>query len=324
MPRRLVLAADHARERVDKVLSRQWRDVSRATLQRWISEGRVQLDGRVCRARDLAGAGAVIEVEPGPAPTSQAEPDDSVHFDVVYEDEHLIVVNKPAGLVVHPARGHRTGTLVNGLLARPGFRRAPTDPRDPEGALRPGVVHRLDRDTSGVLVVAKDEAAREGLKAQLGEHRIERVYRALTRGVPDSRTIRTLHARHPRSRLRFTSRAERGRVAITRVETLECLAAGRAALVECRLETGRTHQIRVHLLEQAGTPVLADRLYGSPLRDSELSRICDELGRHALHAAVLGFVHPITTSKLRFEVPLPTDMQRALEQLRSLASKARE
>jgi 23S rRNA pseudouridine1911/1915/1917 synthase len=318
MARRYVLEAAAARERVDKALARLCPETSRATLQRWIAEGRVRVDGRACRPRDPVGAGSVIEVEPGVAPASRAEPDASVEFAVLFEDEHLVVVEKPAGLVVHPARGHRSGTLVNGLLARPGFRRPPEDPRDPEGALRPGVVQRLDRDTSGVLVVAKDERTREGLKAQLAAHSIERVYLALTLGVPQARTIATPHARDPRSRLRFTSKVSRGRTAVTRLQVRERLADGRAALVECRLETGRTHQIRVHLAEQAQTPVLADSLYGREPRDPEIARVARELGRHALHAAVLGFIHPISQRPVRFEAPLPADFATALVRLRGL------
>jgi 23S rRNA pseudouridine1911/1915/1917 synthase len=320
MARRFVLAADQPRERADKLLARLCPELSRTTLQRWIREGRVRVDGNRCRPRDLVGAGSSIDVEPAPAPPSRAEPDPGVQFEVLFEDPYLVVVNKPAGLVVHPARGHPTKTLVNGLLARPGFSRTAADPRDPQGAMRPGVVHRLDKDTSGVLVVAKDASSREGLKQQLASHRIERCYRALTLGVPESQTISTQHARHPCSRLRFTSRVTRGRAAVTRVTTLEPLAGGRAALVECHLQTGRTHQIRVHLAERTKTPVLADALYGTRPSDPELRAVEQELGRHALHAAVLGFEHPMTGQWLRLEASFPIDLQRALQRLRQLST----
>jgi 23S rRNA pseudouridine1911/1915/1917 synthase len=243
-----------------------------------------------------------------------------VKFQVLFEDPHLIVVDKPAGLVVHPARGHASGTLVNGLLARGGFERAGADPRDPNAAIRPGVVHRIDKDTSGVLVVAKDEPTREGLKRQLSAHSMERVYRALTLGVPHSGTIDSMYDRHPRSRLRFTSKTNAGKRAVTHVRVVETLAAERAALVECRLETGRTHQIRVHLAEQAGTPLLADWLYGKRPGAPDLLQIADALGRQALHAAVLGFVHPLTNERLRFEAALPADLLAALTALRALTT----
>jgi len=312
-----LIEADQAGERLDKVVTQLLPDATRATVQRWIGEGRVLVDGASCRSRDRVRAGSVVEVRPGPEPLSAAIPEDGITFGVLYEDAHLIVVDKPAGLVVHPARGHRSGTLVNGLLARPGFAGA-SDPRDPQGAMRPGVVHRLDKDTSGVLVIAKDAPTREGLKAQLGAHSVERVYLALTNGVPKAQTLSTLHARHPRSRLRFTSQVERGRPAVTRLAPVETLAGGRAALVECRLETGRTHQIRVHLAERTRTPLLADALYGKPAADPELRAIELALGRHALHANVLGFRHPASGESMRFVAALPDDFQAALSALRSL------
>lgn len=302
------------------MLARLLPDVSRATVQRWISEGRVKIDGKICRPKQQVRGGAKLEVEPSEPPPSTAVPDASVAFHVLYEDSHLIVVDKPAGLVVHPARGHATGTLVNGLLARGGFERASADARDPNASVRPGVVHRIDKDTSGILVVAKDEPTREGLKQQLSQHTVERLYRALTLGVPRSASIETLYDRHPRSRLRFTSNTNTGKRAVTHVRVVETLADGRAAFVECRLETGRTHQIRVHLSEQAKTPLLADWLYGKAPGAPDLAEIASALGRQALHAAVLGFVHPITQESLRFESPLPADFDAALSALRALTT----
>jgi 23S rRNA pseudouridine1911/1915/1917 synthase len=312
------VAPHEAAERVDKVLARLMPDVSRATVQRWISEGRVKVDGNICRPKQLVRGGMRLEVEPSEPPPSTAVPDPSVEFQVLYEDAHLIVVDKPAGLVVHPARGHASGTLVNGLLARGGFERASADARDPNASVRPGVVHRIDKDTSGILVVAKDEPTREGLKKQLSEHSMQRLYRALTLGVPPSGTIRTLYDRHPRSRLRFTSKTDQGKRAVTHVSVIESFGGGRAALVECRLETGRTHQIRVHLAEQTGTPLLADWLYGHTPGGADLQAIAATLGRQALHAAVLGFVHPITHATLRFESPMPAELATALGALREL------
>ena len=317
---RFVLGAEQRRERVDKVIARLLPEVSRATVQRWIEEGRVQIDGKPCRARDSVTAGSAIQVEAGPRPLSEADPDPSVVLDVCYEDAHLLVVNKPAGLVVHPARGHRTGTLVNGLLARPGFSLPSPDLEDENGSLRPGIVHRIDKDTSGLLVIAKDDRTREGLKTQLAEHTVERAYLALTVGTPTAGTIRTLHARDPKSRLRFTSRTSEGKAAVTHVRLLSRLAGGRAAYIECRLETGRTHQIRVHLSEQSKTPLLADAVYGArAVMATDIAEIAAALGRQALHAAVLGFVHPVSGESLRFEVAPPADFARALEALRGLS-----
>jgi 23S rRNA pseudouridine1911/1915/1917 synthase len=296
-------------------------DVSRSTIQRWMSEGRVLVQGKALRPRDTVGEGSVLDVDPGPAPASAALPDPSVAIEVLYEDAELVVVNKPAGLVVHPARGHRTGTLVNGLLARPGFSSAPADASDREGVLRPGIVHRIDKDTSGLLVVAKTERAREALKSELSAHTVERRYVALTLGVPRSNTIRTAYGRDRRSRLRFTSKVREGKSAVTHVRVLEEFA-GRAALVECRLETGRTHQIRVHLAEQAGTPILADALYGRKPGAPELAAIAATLGRQALHAELLGFVHPVTGEALRFEAKPPDDFRAALEALRALGPRS--
>jgi 23S rRNA pseudouridine1911/1915/1917 synthase len=306
--------------RVDRALVQLMPETSRATVQRWIAEGRVKIDGKICRAKQLLRAGAKLEVEPSEPPPSQATPDATVRFQVLYEDPHLIVIDKPAGLVVHPARGHASGTLVNGLLARGGFERAAADPRDPNASVRPGVVHRIDKDTSGILVVAKDEPTREGLKAQLSAHSMERLYRAITLGVPRTASIVTLYDRHPRSRMRFTSKTSSGKRAVTHVALLDTLAKGRAALVECRLETGRTHQIRVHLSEQAGTPLLADWLYGREPAEPDLLAVARSLGRQALHAASLGFVHPVSGEQLRFESPLPADMQQALAALRALTT----
>jgi 23S rRNA pseudouridine1911/1915/1917 synthase len=316
---RYTATEDVAGERIDKWLATIIPDVSRSKVQAWIAEGRVRINGQPCRARDSLTPGSLIEVEPGPAPTTRAEPDASVAVDVVFEDEHLLVVNKPAGMVVHPARGHATGTLVNGLIARGTFAEPVADPRDVQGHLRPGIVHRIDKDTSGLLVVSKTDQVREGLKAQLASHQVDRVYQAITCGVPKTLEIRTLYGRHPSSRLRFTSMVREGKLAATHLRVLEILAGGHASLVECRLETGRTHQIRVHLTEQAQSPLLADALYRTEKSsDLRLQGAAGLIGRQALHAGVLGFVHPITLQSHRFEVPPSADFLAALEVLREI------
>ncbi|XXX73705.1 RluA family pseudouridine synthase [Sorangium sp. So ce134] len=320
-------------DRLDKLvvhlLERAGRATSRAAVQRWIAAGRVLVDGEPARASVAVRSGALVDIRPEEPPPPAAAPDPGVAIPVVYEDEHLLVIDKPAGLVVHPARGHASGTLVNGLLALPGFALAPADPRDPMGHVRPGIVHRLDRGTSGLLVVAKDEPTREALKARFAKHEIEREYAAIVAGEARDATYDTPHGRHPTDRLRYTSWISGGpgaggaapRRAVTHVRVLERLG-GAATVVACSLETGRTHQIRVHLAERSRTPVLGDPLYGKPPKKPAVRAIAEELGRQALHARVLGFIHPATRRPVRWESALPADMRKALDQLRGLATRS--
>jgi 23S rRNA pseudouridine1911/1915/1917 synthase len=301
----ITIVASESGQRLDRVLAQRHPDISRATFQRWIDEGRVTSAGRSIAAKDKALLGQALRVEPGPAPVSDALPE-AIPLDILFEDPHLIVLHKPAGLVVHPAAGHASGTLVNALLHHTEVERG-EDPR------RPGVVHRLDKDTSGVMVVTRTEQAREALAAQFARHAIERVYEAICLGQPAPRqTFDTLIGRHPTDRKRFSSKVRQGKHAITHVERLRLLHG--AALLACRLETGRTHQIRVHLADH-GFPLLGDVMYGKPSRDALLREVGEQLGRQALHARVLGFVHPVTQMTLRFEVPPPADFQRALARL---------
>ncbi len=284
--------------------------VSRAEVQRWIEHGRVTVDGVVRPSSTTLKGGERVRVRPEAAPSSAAVPDASVRFEVLYCDDEVVVVNKPAGLVVHPARGHTEGTLVNGLLAL-GLFEAQGGAAESE---RPGIVHRLDKGTSGVMVVARTPRAREALKAQFQAHTIDRAYQALVAGEAKEGTFSTLHGRHPRDRLRFTTRVRQGKRAVTHVRVLERLEG--ATLVECTLETGRTHQIRVHLSE-SGTPVLADPLYGHPPRAGLVRDVAARLGHQALHARLLGFVHPGTGTRLEFTAPLPEDFRAALQALRA-------
>lgn len=319
----LEVRAGDPRERLDRlvvaVLACAGVRASRSAVQRWIDHGRVLVNGEPARPSVSVPIGARLSITPEPPEPTTAEPDASIALSVVYEDDHLLVIDKPAGLVVHPAKGHASGTLVNALLSRGGFERPAPDPRDPIGHLRPGIVHRLDKGTSGLLVVAKDEPTREALKELFAQHAIQREYVAIVVGAARDATYDTLHGRHPTDRLRFTSRVRSGRRAVTHARVLERLGS-LATLVACTLETGRTHQIRMHLAERGGTPILADPLYGKPPRDPALRAVAEELGRQALHARVLGFVHPATGAALRWESAMPPDMERALSRLRALAT----
>ena len=294
-------------------------DASRAAVQRWMAAGRVLADGAPCSPADKLAVGARVEVRPDAGAPTNVTPDATIELSVVFEDASLLVVDKPAGLVVHPARGHWEGTLVHGLVARPGF--ALEDAAEEGGALRPGVVHRLDKGTSGLLVVAKTAPAREGLKAQFSAHTIEREYVAIVVGQAHDATIDAPHGRHPSDRLRFTSLGSpvAARRAVTHVRVLEGL--GGATLVACTLETGRTHQIRVHLAERMRTPILGDPLYGKRPKDPFLAEVAAQLGRQALHARRLGFTHPVTGDRLSFEAPAPPDFARALAALRARQSR---
>lgn len=308
---RVVVPESQRGQRVDRALAALWdAPLSRAEAQRWISLGSVQLDGRPADASKKLRGGETLLVSPPPPAQTAALPDASVAFETLYEDAHLLVLDKPPHLVVHPAPGHPDKTLVNGLLARGGFE----FDDDPDARVRPGIVHRLDKGTSGVMVVAKTAAAREGLKARFAAHDLERAYVAVCASTPRDGTIATTHGRHPTDRLRFTARLPAGKRAVTHVRVARPLARG-AALVECTLETGRTHQIRLHLAEIAGAPVLGDPVYGGPPRDPVLRALGERLGRQALHAARLGFVHPLTGEALRFETAPPADMQALLAEL---------
>jgi 23S rRNA pseudouridine1911/1915/1917 synthase len=299
--------------RLDRFIARAL-GVSRSELQRWIDRGHVEVDGQVRQPSATLRGGERIVVQPERPAATAEEPDAEVRFEVLHVDEHVVVLSKPAGLVVHPARGHEGGTLVNGLLALGLFRREDLlDEASSESHSRPGIVHRLDKGTSGVMVVARTAEAREKLKAQFQAHSIRRAYEAIVVGEAEARTLSTLHGRHPRDRLRFTTHVHRGKRAITHVRPLARLRG--ATHVECTLETGRTHQIRVHLAE-SGTPVLGDPLYGQPPRDRFVCELGERLGHQALHARLLGFVHPHTGAHVAFEAAAPEDFLSALEALK--------
>ncbi|HEY8370109.1 MAG TPA: RluA family pseudouridine synthase [Thermodesulfobacteriota bacterium] len=300
--------------RLDHVLVRADLGLPRAQIGRLIDEGRVTVNGKPAgKPGQRVRPGDRLSVSiPPPAPVeARAE---AIPLSIVYEDEDLLVVDKPAGLVVHPAAGHPGGTLVNAILHH-------TGPLDDAGdPLRPGIVHRLDKDTSGLLVVTKTAAAREALAARFKAHDVERVYTALVHGVPAGGRgrIESAIGRHPTDRRRMSSRARRGRRAVTHYEVVRTFP-GPLALLAVRLETGRTHQIRVHLSER-GHPVVGDRTYGGrrppPAALPEAARrAIAGLSRQFLHAGVLGFRHPRTGQAMRFTSPLPADLAAVLDAL---------
>jgi 23S rRNA pseudouridine1911/1915/1917 synthase len=273
----------------------------------------VTVQGRVRDAAARLHEGDSVRVDPMEPEPTRALPEPDVRFEVVYVDDDVVVVNKPPGLVVHPARGHEQGTLVNGLLALGLFRGAEEGDNE-----RPGIVHRLDKGTSGLMVVARTPDAREALKAQFQAHSIDRAYEAIVVGEATDRTFDTLHGRHPRDRLRFTTRVRSGKRAVTHVSVLAHLEG--ATYVECTLLTGRTHQIRVHLAE-SGTPVLGDPLYGRPPRDPRVRAVGERLGHQALHARLLGFAHPRNGKHVRFEAGVPGDFLAALKELGAVSRR---
>ena len=304
----LVVPAEAAGERLDRFLADVERlAASRSLVQRWIDAARVWVDGRPGAAKDRLRAGSRVRVEPLPEPVAVAEPE-NIPLTILYRDDSLLVVDKPAGLVVHPAPGHPRGTLVNAVLHHAP---SPSVGGDP---LRPGIVHRLDKDTSGVMVVARTAQAKAALVDAFQAHDIEREYVAIVVGQLNGPTAyRDPIGRHPTDRKRFSSRTGRGKPATTHVKPAESFSA--ATLVTCRLETGRTHQIRVHLSD-AGYPLVGDPMYGRTPKDRDLRAISQALGRQALHARVLGFRHPVTGEDLRFESEPPEDFREALSRLR--------
>ncbi|MEO1100773.1 MAG: RluA family pseudouridine synthase [Pseudomonadota bacterium] len=328
---------DEAGIRLDRFLSERFDTLSRSRAKTLVKEGAAAMDGEALidpRAGVVAGAVYTLNV-PDPVPATP-QPED-IPLDILFEDADLIIVNKPADMAVHPAPGSWQGTLVNALLHHcdgelPGI----------GGVERPGIVHRLDKNTTGVMVVAKTEAAHAGLSALFAAHDIERAYFAVTRGAPRPLvgTVNAAIARSTADRKKMAvvrnPDSGAGRHAITHYKAIETFGlrdkgAGvpAAALIECRLETGRTHQIRVHM-GHIGAPLIGDQVYGKNRGISahgsgqafmDATTAARKFPRQALHAAVLGFVHPVTGADLRFEAPLPPDMKGLLGNLRAMPRK---
>lgn len=295
---------DGAAGRLDAWLAAQESGFSRARLQALIKEGRVTCGGMAVKSNDRVKPGQVFDVTV-PPPEPAAPVPENIPLEILYDDRDLLVLDKPPGLVVHPAPGHAAGTLVNALLWHC------RDLGGVGGVERPGIVHRLDKDTSGLLVVAKNDAAMTGLVRLFQSGGIRKEYLALVHGVPSkpSGTVSSLIGRHPANRQKMAVVQRNGKQAVTHYAVERDLRL--ASLMRCRIETGRTHQIRVHM-RSIGCPVAGDRLYGSPSADRLLPVVP---ARQMLHAARLAFAHPVTGDELIFEAPLPADFKVVLDAL---------
>jgi len=299
---RWIIGEEDAGERLDVAVA-GLAGITRSQARRWIDERRVRLNAEGGRASQRVQIGDAVDATP-PEPLPSTLVPEPIPLAVLYEDRDLVVVDKPAGLVVHPAPGHASGTLVHALLHHC------RDLAGVGGVSRPGIVHRLDRGTSGVMVVAKHDASHQALAEQFRDHSIEREYRALVRGVPsaDAGRVDRPIGRHRRERKRMSVQTQAGRPAQTAWRVLRRYAASGRSWLSVHPETGRTHQIRVHLAS-AGLPIVGDPIYGRG------AGAVGEPGRPALHAAVLGFAHPRSGARLRFEAPLPADLEAALAEL---------
>ena len=292
---------ENAGERIDAFLASKLQDVTRSWLQKLIEAGNVSVEGREKLAKNYKlRAGDRLTVELPEPETLDVLPED-IPLDIVYEDEYLLVVNKPSGMVVHPAVGNYTGTLVNAVMFHCGDQLSSIN-----GVVRPGIVHRIDKDTSGLLVIAKTDAAHRGLAEQFAVHSIKRAYRAVVYNniKEDDGRVDAPIGRNPKDRLKMAVvSADKGRRAVTNYHVIE--RSGKFTYVECRLETGRTHQIRVHMA-YIGHPLLGDPLYG-PRKG--MSGVTGQV----LHAKELGFVHPITGEYMEFDSELPSEFVKALK-----------
>lgn len=284
---------DQSDQRIDAVLAKEM-DISRSAAQQWLEKGLVTVNNKAINKKDKLSIGMLVSVDI-PDPIAYEIQAENIPLDVVYEDEHLLVVNKPKGMVVHPAAGHYSGTLVNALMAHCGDSLSGIN-----GVMRPGIVHRIDMDTSGLLIVAKNDLAHQGLAEQIKVHSFTRIYEAMVVGHPKntSGTICAPIGRHPNNRKKMAVLSTNSKEATTHYEVLESYSG--YSHVRLRLETGRTHQIRVHMAH-IGHPVAGDTVYGS----EKQPKICQNLNGQCLHAKCIGFVHPITGAELYFESELP-------------------
>ncbi len=314
LTRQLIFPLDRSPERLDAYIAEALPDISRSQLKKLIDSGFVTVDDRTLKASSKLKGGETIDITL-PAPEATAAQPENIPLDILYEDHDIVVVNKAAGMVVHPAAGHAGGTLVNALLHHCG------DLAGIGGERRPGIVHRIDKDTSGVIVVTKNDQAHQHLARQFKEHTVKRRYLALIHGCPGqiSGTIDQPIGRHPHQRKKMSGRAKNGKRAVTHWKVIKEYNINRLSLVECRLETGRTHQIRVHFAE-INCPLVADPLYGNrsrllAIKENELRQLIDRLPGQALHARTLGFIHPGSGKYLEFFSEMPDTLQHIIAYL---------
>ena len=312
------LFAEVERCRLDRFLTEQQPDISRSRLQGLVKDGAVLVNGSPAKISYLLKNGDLVNLKIPPPIPLQVEAQE-LPLEVVFEDPHLVVINKASGMVVHPAAGNLDGTLVNALLFHCG------DLAGIGGVQRPGIVHRLDQNTSGLLVVAKDDITHQGLARQFKEHTVKREYLALVYGrlLPAAGVFQSNLGRHPQQRKKMASVGKGGKYAKTNYQVLRHFPVGNCSLVSLRLETGRTHQIRVHLSE-AGYPLVGDRVYGKKGVSRSSAAACGrefmaKFPRQALHALSLGFKHPVTGEILEFSSSLPADIESLLKNLDELA-----
>src|SRR5438067_8052029 len=292
---KLIVSGEQARQRLDRFLAQALPTFSRARLQTLIRDGFVLLNGKPSRPRDLVRTGDTVELQEPELEKVEAQPE-QMQLDVIFEDDDLLVLNKPAGIVMHPGAGHQAHTLVNALLAHC------ANLSGIGGKERPGIVHRLDKETSGALVIAKNDATHRDLSSQFAARTMTKIYLALVTGTlrKTSGVIDKAIARHPVHRQRMSIARRQGRSAKTEYRVLR--SSGDVSLVECTLHSGRTHQIRVHL-HDLGHPVLGDRLYGG--------KRAGDFPRQMLHAWKLSFHHPRTGEPMNFTAPIPSDFEDA-------------
>jgi len=307
------IPAELAGLRLDQALAQMFPEYSRSRLKEWLLAGAITLDGGLKRPRDAVAGGEIVSLLPQAEPSVRAEPE-AIALDIVFEDEYLLVVNKPAGLVVHPGAGNPAGTLMNGLLHH-----APSLELVP----RAGIIHRIDKQTSGLLLVAKTVQAHTALVRLLAEREISRTYLAVCNGVlTGGGTINEPIARHPVDRIRMSVQ-QNGKPAVTHYTVIERFRA--FTYVRVKLETGRTHQIRVHFAHRrhalVGDPVYGGRLALPAGASETLIALLRRFKRQALHAARLAFVHPVTGEALEFEAPPPADFQELIAVLRADADR---